>query len=46
MKIRLLTAADIHQSRHRFEELTNAIKEHRPTAIQVQAFPHGERIAL
>jgi Icc-related predicted phosphoesterase len=44
VKIRLLTATDLHQSRHRFEALTQAIQRHRPDALAfvgdvLDAFP-------
>jgi Icc-related predicted phosphoesterase len=33
MKIRLLTATDLHQSRRRFQALRKAIEQHRPDAL-------------
>lgn len=49
MKIRLLTAADLHQSRFRFDALRSAIEQHRPDALAfvgdaLDAFPlHPKR---
>jgi len=44
MRIRLLTVADLHQSRERFHGLRNAIEEHRPDVLAfvgdtLDAFP-------
>jgi len=51
MKLRLLTATDLHQSRQRFDSLKNAIDQHRPDALAlvgdvIDAFPLNRKRQL